>query len=249
MFKKLFWLALLLSPQAWAETTRTLTTGIDYSTGTYGGTSSTDIIYVPVTGKIQADYGYLKLTIPYISISSTGSVVRGVGKIKTVSSTRVTTQSGLGDIIATAGYTFFENDTLLFDLAGNIKFATADAAKNLGTGENDYSVQIDGFHTLEKTTTFATVGYKIVGAPAGVNVNNIVYTTLGLSQKYSDKSNFGALLDAAQSSSELSPGTRELSVFASHKLSNTLKAQASLMKGFSASSADFGGSFMLTGTL
>jgi hypothetical protein len=30
-----------------------LTTGVDYSTGKYGGTSSTDIIYVPLTGKLE----------------------------------------------------------------------------------------------------------------------------------------------------------------------------------------------------
>lgn len=250
MFKKIFALTLLtLAFNTWAETTRTLTAGVDYSTGKYGGTSSTEIMYVPVTGKIQSDIGYLKLTIPYISISSEGSVVRGIGKFKTSTSNKIITQSGLGDIIATAGYTFFENDALLFDLVGNIKFGTADAAKSLGTGENDYSAQIDGFYTLDKTTTFATAGYKIIGAPPAVNVNNIAYGTLGFSQKHTDKISFGAMIDAAQSSSSLSAGTRELSVFVSQKLGKTLKAQVSLMKGFSDSSPDFGGGLMMTGTL
>jgi hypothetical protein len=250
MLKKLLVLPIIfLSSQVLAETTRTVTSGIDYSTGKYGGTSSTDIIYIPVTGKIQNEYGYLKLTVPYISVSSEGNVVRGMGPIKTVTSTKIITQSGLGDIVATAAYTFFESDALLFDLVGNIKFGTADAAKNLGTGKNDYSTQIDGFYTIDKTTAFATAGYKVVGAPTGVITNNVVYGTLGFSQKHSDVINFGAMLDVAQSSTPLAPDSRELTVFASKKLSNTLKAQVSLLKGFSDSSPDFGGAFMLTGKI
>jgi hypothetical protein len=249
MSKKIMALAILaIVTPAWAEVTGSLTTGVDYTTGEYGGTTSTDVLYIPVTGKIEFDTLFFKLTVPYISVTSDGTaVIKGMGRIRTTTSTKTTTQSGLGDIIASAGYIFFENKNWLLDIAGNIKFGTADANKNLGTGENDYSAQIDGFYTVNKTTPFATVGYKIVGAPAGVDVNNIVYTTVGVSQKYTDKTRFGAMLDAAQSSSELSPGTRELSVFTSHTVSNTLKTQVSLMKGLSDSSPDFGGSLMLTG--
>src|SRR6266446_7242895 len=32
-----------------------LTTGVDYSTGKYGGTSATDILYVPLTGAYEMD--------------------------------------------------------------------------------------------------------------------------------------------------------------------------------------------------
>ena len=247
MFRKLLILALCLStPHTWAETTRTFTTGIDHSTGDYGGTTETEITYIPLIGKIQTDVGYLKLALPYISITSANNVVRGIGRVRTTSTTQVTSQSGLGDIIASAGYTFFESDELLFDLVGNIKFGTADVAKNLGTGENDYSAHIDGFYTVEKTTILATAGYKIVGEADNMSVNNIAYGTLGLSQKYTDKISFGAMLDAAQSSSALTPGTRELSIFATRKLSQTLKAQINLLKGFSDSSPDFGAGLMLT---
>lgn len=250
MFNKIILLAtILISAPAWAEVTNSLTTGFDYSTGKYGGTTSTNILYVPVTGKMQFDYLYLKLTVPYISISSTGDVVRGVGKVKTTTTTKTTTQSGLGDVVASAGYTVFESDSLMLDIAGKIKFGTADAGKNLGTGENDYSAQVDGFYTLQKNTLFATAGYKVIGAPVGVSVNNIVFGTLGFSRKTSENISVGAMLDAAQASSDLSPGTREVSVFVSNKINSTLRAQAYLLKGFSDSSPDLGGGIMLTGTL
>ena len=240
---------LLVSSVAWAANTSSLTTGFDYSSGKYGGTTSTDILYIPVIGRYQTDEYYLKLTVPYISVSSAGSVVRGTGPIKKNTTTNITTQSGLGDVVASAGYTVFENDKLLLDLVGNIKLGTADASKNLGTGANDYSTQLDGFHTIKKTTSFATAGYKMIGAPAGINVNNIIYATLGFSQKISDTIRAGMLLDIAQSSSNISPGSRELSFFVSNKLNKTSKIQAGLMKGFSDGSPDFGFSVMITGAI
>lgn len=247
--RKLALLFLAMSTPAWGETTTSLTAGMDYSTGKYGNTTSTDILYIPVTTKISVDDYFFKLTIPYIKVTSTGdAVIRGMGifRIKTVAA-KTTTQSGLGDITASAGYIFFESDSSMLDVAGNIKFGTADANKNLGTGENDYSAQIDGYYFVNKTTLFATAGYKVIGAPAGVTVNNINYGSIGASQKTSEKTSAGIALDVAQSITSLSPGTRELSVFVSNKITPDLKIQASVLKGYSDSSPDLGASLMLTG--
>lgn len=238
---------LLASATASAESTSSLSTGFDYSSGKYGGATSTDMLYVPVIGKIQFDNLFLKLTVPYIRVTSAGGVVRGMGMLKVATSTRTSTQSGLGDVIASAGYTMLESDSLLLDLVGNIKFGTADPDKNLGTGANDYSAQLDAYYQMDKTTIFATAGYKIVGAPVGIQVNNIAYGTLGISQKTGDKTSAGLMLDAAQGSNVLSPGTRELTFFVANRISKALKIQANVMKGFSDSSPDYGGGAMVTG--
>ena len=241
-------LALLLaSATASAETTSSLSTGFDYSSGKYGGATSTEVLYIPVIGKVQYDNLFLKLTVPYIRVTGTGGVVRGMGMLKVPTSAKTSTQSGLGDVIASAGYSILETDNLLLDLVGNVKFGTADYNKNLGTGENDYSAQLDAYYQANKTTFFATAGYKVVGAPVGIEVNNIAYGTLGISQKTGDKTSAGLMFDAAQSSSVLSPGTRELTVFVANRISQTLKVQANLMKGFSDGSPDYGGGVMVTG--
>lgn len=251
MLMKTTALALLLASataSASAETTSSLSAGFDYSTGKYGGATSTEVLYIPVIGKIQYDKLFLKLTVPYIRVTSAGGVVRGMGMLKVPTSAKTSTQSGLGDVIASAGYSILETDNnLLLDLVGNVKFGTADYNKNLGTGENDYSAQLNAYYQADKTTFFATAGYKVVGAPVGIEVNNIAYGTLGISQKTGDKTSAGLMFDAAQSSSSLSPGTRELTVFVANRISNTLKIQANLMKGFSDGSPDYGGGVMVTG--
>jgi len=249
MLSRFFALALFIMPfHVVAETTKSISTGFDYSSGKYGGTTATNIIYIPVIGKVQFDDFFLKLTVPYIRVSSAGGVVaRGIGSFRTTARATTTTQSGLGDVIASAGYTVYDNDKLALDLVGNIKFGTADPDKDLGTGKNDYSVQIDGSYEMSSTSLFATAGYKVIGAPEGVSVNNIAYGTLGISKKIGEKSSVGLALDAAQRSSELSPATRELSVFYANKISKNEKIQVNLMKGFSDGSPDFGCGVMVTG--
>lgn len=247
---RIFLLALLLlASAARAETTTMLSTGFDYSTGNYGTSSTTSILYIPVTLKMLFDNSYVKLTVPYVSISSEGDVVVGVGPVKKKTSTKVTTNSGLGDVVATAGYTVYENEQLALDAVANIKFGTADASQNLGTGENDYSAQLDGFYTIGKLTWFATAGYKILGSPAGASLHNIAYGTLGASQALSDVTSAGAMLNAAQASSDVTSGPLDVTVYVAKKTSKTTKVQFALLKGFSDASPDVGINVMFTGTL
>lgn len=254
MFIRILTLSLIvIAAPARAEMTGSLSTGFDYSTGKYGGTTATDILYVPVSGKVQFDYLYLKLTVPYISMTGTGDVVLGMGRVgrqtTTTATAKTTTRSGLGDVLGTAGYTFYESDAVMLDLVGNVKFGTADAQKNLGTGENDYSAQLDGFYTTEGSTTlFATAGYKVTGEPAGTTYNDIAYGTLGISMKTGENSSAGLMMDAAEATSDPAPGTRELSVFVSGKISRNAKVQASLMKGFSDSSPELAGGLSVSRT-
>ena len=153
----------------------------------------------------------------------------------------------MGDVTASAGYSVYSGDTLAFDLFGNVKFGTADANKGLGTGLNDYSAQLDGYYTLNDTTLFATAGYKIYGAPAGVTVGNAPYGTIGASQKISDVSSVGLMLDMAQSPTPSAADQQDVTVYISQKVSPDFKVQVNAMKGFSNGSPDFGGGVMVTG--
>lgn len=249
MLKKIILLALLMAAvPARAESITTITSGLDYSSGNYGTSDTTTILYVPVTLKTQFDYSYIKLTLPYISVSSIGGVVQGIGPIKK-GGTKVTTNSGLGDAVLSAGYTAYETEQIALDAVANIKFGTADAAKNLGTGENDYSAQLDGFYTVNKLTWFATAGYKVVGVPPGASLHNIFYGSAGASRKFSDVASGGVMLNAAQSSSDVAPGPLDVTFFIVKKFNQTSKVQLGLLKGLSDASPDIGISIMITGTL
>ena len=230
-----------------AEPGFSLTTGLDYSTGKYGGTESTDIFYIPFTGKYEADKYTLKLTVPYLQVTGPGNVVRDVGQIGTASTTR-TKQSGLGDIVVAGTYIMYEgraNGTLV-DVTARIKFGTADAAKGLGTGKNDYALQADLYKTLGKNTVFGTLGYKVMGSPADVTLNNVFYASLGAGHQYSQETSAGLILDLREKASATGYAQQELTAYVSHKLGKTWKAQAYAVKGFSDGSPEWGAGAMFT---
>lgn len=232
-----------------AEGSFSATTGVDYSTGNYGQSQSTDIVYIPFIAKYENDATTLKLTVPWVQITGPGDVVGGNTPIVIGTSNRaVTTESGLGDIILTGTHTVAqlgETNPLLLDLTGKIKFATASASKGLGTGENDYTLELDGYKALNKDATlFGDVGYKLMGDPTGINLNNVWFGSAGLSYKLAPNTSAGIMADIRQATLNTSQPLRELTVFVTHKFNEHYKLQSYLSKGYSTSSTDWGGGLM-----
>ncbi|SEF59265.1 hypothetical protein SAMN05216334_10460 [Nitrosomonas ureae] len=57
-------------------------TATDFTTGKYGGTTSTDIWYVPFTARYDKDRASFRLIVPYLSITGPGNVLGpGIGGI------------------------------------------------------------------------------------------------------------------------------------------------------------------------
>ncbi|HPX89478.1 MAG TPA: hypothetical protein PL133_09425 [Methylophilaceae bacterium] len=233
-----------------AEGTFSLTTGIDYSSGKYGQSDSTDITYIPFTGKYEADNTTLKLTVPWLKIRGPGDVVGGNTPIVLGKSNRpITTETGLGDIVFAATQTIAqlgETDPLLLDLTGKIKFGTASTSKGLGTGENDYTLALDAYKKVQKDLTlFGGIGYKRLGDPTGINLNNVWFSSAGLSYKINQTTNAGIMGDIRQATMDTSQPLRELTLFASHKFYDHYKVQSYLTHGYSDASTDWGGGIML----
>lgn len=64
------------------------------------------------------------------------------------------TESGLGDIVTAVAYNFYNiaAPQVGANVTGKIKFGTADKNKSLGTGMNDYVVQLDIYKKLNQCT-------------------------------------------------------------------------------------------------
>lgn len=239
---------LVIMVPACAEDQFSLGAGFDYSSGKYGDRASTDILEIPVTGKYQTGDVTLMLTVPYISVTGPGGVIQGIGRVGQPNTrTTRTTSSGLGDIVTSAGYTFYNGEDLVLDLFGNIKFGTADENQGLGTGKNDYSAQFDGYYTLDTTTLLGTAGYKVYGSPAGIPLTNVPYGMIGFSQELDDKASAGVRLDMEKSPVAFEEDQRYMTVFASQEISSKTLLQIHFMKGFTNSTPDYGFGGMITG--
>lgn len=240
----------LISTTTYAEGTFSITSGVDYSTGKYGQAESTDITYVPFIGKYEANNTTLKLTVPWVKITGPGDVVGGSSPIVVGSSNRpTTTESGLGDVVFSATQSIAqigEKNPLLLDITGKVKFATASTSKGLGTGKNDYTVELDAYKQIIKpVTVFADIGYKKLGDPSGLNLNNVWFGSAGVAFKLSQETSTGFMADIRQATLDSSQPLRELTLFLTHKLNATYKLQSYITSGNSDASTDLGGGIML----
>lgn len=224
-----------------------LETGMDYNTGKYGGTQSTDIMYIPVTAKLQNKSWKLKLTVPYLQITGPGSlisVLNGVDITGVPLTNTPITRSGLGDVVAAATHNAYHDDSsgLSVNLTGKIKFGTASKIKGLGTGENDYALQSELYQVTNNLTVFGTLGYKVYGIPAGVayKLNNVFFGSLGSSFKFSQVTNSGILLNLGQKTTATGSSHVEAIFFASHKIDKNWKARGYVLKGITRSVPNWG---------
>lgn len=234
---------LAVNPVHAGETTLSL--GIDYSTGDYGGSESTDILYYPLILKHETGPWIGKLTVPYIHIKGPGDVIPDIGRVGSFIQPQRTEQ-GLGDVVASLTRAVYSSDSLLLDATGKVKFGTADEDRGLGTGENDYSLQVDGYVPAGKVTPLATLGYKVFGDPSGYDLDNVWYASAGFTYAAQARLSTGAIFDYREPSSSRSEARRELLLFVSRKFQPGWALQGYALRGFSDDSPDWGAGAILS---
>jgi hypothetical protein len=262
-------LLLIGAPAAHAATTDngqfSLSAGADYSSGKYGTTSTTDIWSVPFTAEYQSSNWTFKLVVPYINVSGPGNVIPGVGKTNngnphgrglghlvggivspggtgTGTTTTSGSASGLGDVVASAGYQVFTSSDQTFgvDLTGKVKFGTADENKGLGTGKNDYGLSLDTYKVLGNTTVFGGVGWMKYGSSQYIKLKNGFNANVGAEYKLSTSDSIGAYYYYRERIAEGGAPQSELSGYWNHKLGDSWRLQAYVMGGFADGSPDYG---------
>ncbi len=247
----MFCVMLLFVPcvtSAAAESETRIILGAEYTSGDYGTSSKTKILYFPVTLRYETDVNAASVTVSYLSVEGQGDVVVGGGGMgmgaqpvkRTSTRTGTRTNSGFGDVILTGSHKLSGTASSRIDLTGKIKIGTADETDNLGTGENDYSVQLDFEKDAAGNTVYGSAGYKIPGDPPGTDYKNVFYGSLGFSHKLDAVRAVGMTFDAQQTVLSGSSGQSELTFYLSNKLDKKTRLTGYVLKGLSNGSPDWG---------
>lgn len=227
----------------------TWSTGMEFSSGEYGGTDVIEDLYVPISARMDYQRLSFELTVPYLSVRApSGSTITEPGGEPVAGSGEMRTESGLGDVIAgVTVYDVFYSDELgvALDLTGKVKFGTADEAKGLGTGEQDYTVRADLFKFYEQFTLLASAGYKFRGDTEYLDLENVLIGSLGGVYALNEKVRFGLMYDYREAALMDGDAVSELSAFTSRRISDRVQMQFYAFTGFSDSSADWGAGFLL----
>ncbi len=240
-------LAFALASAGAAAQSMTWSTGLEYSSGDYGGSEDIEDLYVPVTGRLDLERVSLQLTVPYLSVRAPeGTTVTDPGSEPLPGIGDTVTESGIGDVIA--GITIYDVvylDNFALDLTGKVKFGTADEDKGLGTGENDYTLRTDLYKFVGQFTWVGSVGYKFRGEPAGADLDDVWLGSIGGIYAPRDDFRFGMFYDHRESALPDSDAFSEVSAFLARQLNDRFTLQFYGFTGFSDSSPDWGAGILL----
>jgi len=232
-----------------ADSGISLSTGVEYSSGGYGGTDDIEEIYAPVIGVFSLDRFAFSVTVPYLSVSApSGTTVTEPGEPVSGSGPMVT-ESGLGDVVLglTVYDVFLDIDRgIAIDITGKVKIGTADVDKGLGTGEEDYLLRADMYKFFDQFTLMGSAGYKVRGEPPSVDLKNSLLGSIGGSYALNDETSVGFIYDYRDSSLQDGDSLSEATLFSMHRLSESLQLQLYAFAGFSDSSPDWGAGVYLS---
>ncbi|HWA25362.1 MAG TPA: hypothetical protein VG734_06865 [Lacunisphaera sp.] len=234
---------LLLAPALPAQEIFTLRTGFDYSTGNYGLPVSTEIITVPVSVAYAVTPSTtLECSVPYLRTNGPGDVIPGIGRYvrRLLQSKHVSQGAGDFTVGLTHDFAAGEDSLLAWSGGAEVKFGTASAQKSLGTGEDDFMVHWDVAWSGGAISPFATLGYRWLGNPAGGDLRNYLFGTVGVNWAWTEHSTVALLADWAQRNSDSGRASSNLTLAVTRALGEKCDLQVYGMIGHSDSTADHG---------
>jgi hypothetical protein len=137
-------------------------------------------------------------------------------------------------------YNAVNNKGLLLDVTGKVKFPTASETKALGSGKTDFALQVEAEQTIGVAYVNGGVGHKWLGDPAGIDLRNVWYGSVGGGYRPSAATTVGISYDYARSARSGGIAAQEVSLYASQRVSKNVKLNGSIYKGLSDGSPDWG---------
>lgn len=222
-----------------------ITTGVDYSSGDYGTGTDTEILVVPLSARISTGDLRFSASVPFIRIKGAGSIVGGDGgPIIVDPDSPATTRSGIGDLTVGANYAIPEDRFGVgLDLGARVKLPTAETG--LGTGKTDISFAGELSRTFGTVTPFVQAGYRVMGDPDGVDLNNVWFGSVGASAAIG-RLVLLASYDYRQATTALVEDSQEVFGALSTPLSKALNLTFYGSAGLSHGAPDFGLGAMVT---
>ncbi len=221
---------------------QTLSVASYYSAGDYGAGSDTDILYFPVSYSLARGKWGAQLTVPHLRVEGVGNVLVNIGGVnRAVAGTERESYGGVGDSTLALTYQMdpISDSSPFIDFRLDIKIPSADREKGLGTGETDYSAQVDLSQNYGSSVLFATVGYTFRGKTDFYSgLEDSAYLQLGIARPLAPQWNIGAFYDYREPASAFSPEVHEIVPYFSWQISESWSFTGLAAFGFTDASAD-----------
>ena len=174
-----------------SDTSVSLSTGLDYSSGKYGSVRATDILVALTDVTLKTGDFQFTAALPYITITGPAFLVVGAGGVPIVVNPGRTAdkeRKGLGDLNFSTTYSVPSEltDEFQVDLTGRIKLATGEQSQGLSSGETDFGFSVDVSRQFGDWAPFVSFGYRIPGRPTAYSLVSAPSFSVGTSLQLGD---------------------------------------------------------------
>ncbi len=218
-----------------------LTLGAEYTSGEYGGDENIDDVYLPLTVAWSNENLSARVTVPYAYVSAPEGSIIGRGNDVVIGSGESRSDSGLGDVtLAVSWLDVYSSRDVALDVTGKVKLGTADEEKGLGTGETDYTLQLDGYVFQDDFLWMATVGYKWRGDSPGLDLDDTWFAAGGMAVRMPAESRVGTLVSYRPEVVDGGEDAMDVTLFYDRDFAPALGAQLYVLAGLTDGSPDWG---------
>jgi hypothetical protein len=236
--------------------------GVDYSRGSYGSDTQTEILSIPLRAQLVAGNWTLRASLPWLRVDGDPDVLPSVGLVDNLNpvgrgrglldgtpdnGAERGRASGIGDLALSATYSLPLAGAFGVDLSASAKIATADEDKGLGTGANDYGVAVDLSRDFDGITLFGGVGHTWLGDSRYIATDSVRSGNLGVSQR-AGRSRVGLMYDYRDAAAGGFDDRRDIVGFMTVPSGAAGRIQLHLAKGLSDGGPDWGAGASFTRT-
>lgn len=196
------------------------------------------------------------LKLPFVSVSGVETIIPGTrGNVRgnnattsTTSTTVISTRAGFGDAQLSLSRAFLpeHDDDLLIEWTLAAKLATADEDKQLGSGENDYSLALYVDREFGDWLPRLTLGYQLTGDTPTTDYNDILFASIGTDFRVSNSTSVGLTYNQEQATLDGADDVKSLAADFSTDLTRHTRVGLGWQKGLTDSSPDTAWSLFLS---
>lgn len=244
--------AVVFAGAAQAETRVSFASGVDYSSGDYGDVTDTEVVSVPLSGRLTSGDWSFRVSIPYLSITGPADVADviegggdggdGTGSEGTI--VRTGTESGFGDTSLSLTRRFRDiggsESNLYVDVTGRMRLPTGDEETGLGVGATDYALSGEIGNSWDAGGAYVSAGRRFLGErDTGSDRQDGWQARVGGWLRAGEKTRYGAYYSWREASIEGNEDPSEVGANLSHRMSEALRVSVNASAGLSDASPDY----------
>jgi hypothetical protein len=216
-----------------------LTTGVGYSTGSYGASRPTDTVLVPLTARLRAGRWTFTASTEWISVDGPGEVGAGLAAAGRAGKRD---KQGFTDSNVSARYSFdhLGGTPAYLDVRGKVRFPTA-SDRSLGQGGMGYIADAELGADWRTAGAYFDLGRRFMTDSGRVDRSDIWAYAVGGWARYDRRTELGLWYNAHGSATGTTDGSRRIGAYVSRDLASAWRAEITLYEGLTPSSPDFGG--------